>query len=138
MSARSARSAVTAASATLLLLAALVGCAPEAGSDAPATDPGAGTTTEESAETPAEGPSEDSGMVVLPGTGSYAIGTEAPYGGYELSGDVLEQPAGCTWSIVDEDGVAAFADQGQFVFLTDIPEGVTFITNGCPDWQQFE
>jgi hypothetical protein len=22
--------------------------------------------------------------------------------------------------------------------LTDIPEAVTFITNGCPEWEQFE
>lgn len=132
MLARTARPAIAAAS-MLLLMAALAGCAPDGGTDAPATDSGAGSTTEESME---DAPA-DTGMVVLPGTGSYAIGTEAPYGGYELA-DVLEQPAGCTWSIVDEDGVAAFADQGTIVFLTDIPEGVTFVTNGCPDWQQFE
>lgn len=32
----------------------------------------------------------------------------------------------------------AFADGGLYVFLTDIPEAVTFITDGCPDWEQFE
>ena len=137
MSVRSARTALAAASTTLLLLAALAGCAPEASSDAPATDAGAGTTTDESTEESAEEPSDDLGMVTLPGTGTYAIGTEAPYGGYELAG-VLEQPEGCTWSIVDEDGEPAFADQGSVVFLTDIVEAVTFITTGCPDWQQFE
>jgi len=132
MTALTTRSAVT-ASTVVLLFAALVGCAPVASSDAPVTDTDESTTEETTDDAPA-----DTGMVVLPGSGSYAIGTEAPYGGYELSGGVLEQPAGCTWSIVDEDGAVTFADQGQIVFLTDIPEGVTFITNGCPDWQQFE
>ena len=136
MSARTARSALAAAS-MLLLLAGLAGCAPDAGTDAPATDSGAGSTTEESTDESMEDTPADTGMVVLPGTGSYAIGTEAPYGGYELA-EALEQPAGCTWSIVDEDGAVAFADQGTVVFLTDIVEAVTFITNGCPDWVQFE
>ena len=76
--------------------------------------------------------------VTVPGTGKYAIGTDIPYGGFEFADGVLEQPAGCTWSIVDEDGVAVFENQGQIVFITDIPEAVTFITDGCPDWVQFE
>ncbi len=77
-------------------------------------------------------------FIVLPGTGRYAIGTEAPLGGYQLLGEPDEQPAGCTWSIEDADGVAAFENQGQYVFLTDIKEAVTFVTDGCPDWEQFE
>ncbi|NYF08860.1 putative small lipoprotein YifL [Leifsonia sp. AK011] len=137
MSARTARPALAAAS-VLLLLAALAGCAPDAGTDAPPSDSGAGSTTEESTDETMEDTPADAGMVVLPGTGSYAIGTEAPYGGYQLTGEPVEVPAGCTWSIVDADGAVAFADQGGYVFLTDIPEAVTFITDGCPDWEQFE
>lgn len=79
-----------------------------------------------------------SGFVVLPGTGSYVIGTDAPYGGYQLHGEPSEQPQGCTWSIEDADGNATFENQGQYVFLTDIKEAVTFVTEGCPDWEQFE
>ena len=140
MSALSARSTVVAACAATLLLFALSGCTPEPATDAPVTDSSdSGDSSDSSSdESTTEDTGADAGMTVLPGTGSYAIGTDAPYGGYELAGGVLEQPDGCTWSIVDEDGVVTFADQGQFVFLTDIPEAVTFITNGCPDWQQFE
>lgn len=80
----------------------------------------------------------DSGMVVLPGTGSYAIGADAPYGGFQLHGEPDEQPAGCTWQILDGDGGVSFENQGSYVFLTDVPEAVTFVTDGCPDWEQFE
>ncbi len=80
----------------------------------------------------------DSSLVTLPGTGHYAIGTEAPYGSYQLKGEPDSQPDGCTWSIEDADGSAAFENQGSYVFLTDIKEAVTFVTNGCPDWEQFE
>lgn len=133
MSALSARSALVAASAAALLLAALTACAPEAATETPATD-----SSESSEEATTDDTSTDSAFVTLPGTGSYAIGTEAPYGGYQLVGEPDAVPAGCTWSIVDADGAVAFADEGLYVFLTDIPEAVTFITDGCPDWEQFE
>ena len=100
-------------------------------------------TTSAAASTPDAGATDEATTggfvgVTLPGTGKYAIGTDIPYGGFEFADGVLEQPAGCTWSIVDEDGVAVFENQGQIVFITDIPEAVTFITDGCPDWVQFE
>ena len=133
MSALSARSALVAASAASLLLLGLAGCTPAA-TDTPDADPPATDSSEETTDDT----STDSGFVTLPGTGSYAIGTEAPFGGYQLVGEPDAVPAGCTWSIVDADGAVAFADQGLYVFLTDIPEAVTFITDGCPDWEQFE
>lgn len=94
--------------------------------------------TEEAMEEEAEDEDESSGMLVLAGTGSYAIGTEAPFGGYQISGEPTSQPDGCTWSIVDADGAVYTENQGSYAFLTDIPEAVTFITDGCPDWEQFE
>ena len=88
--------------------------------------------TQQSSETPTKN------FVVLPGTGRYTIGIEAPLGGYQLHGEPDEQPAGCTWSIEDADGVAACENQGQYVFLTDNKEAVTFVTDGCPDCEQFQ
>jgi hypothetical protein len=76
--------------------------------------------------------------VVLAGTGRYSIGTEAPLGGYQLTGEPDKQPNGCTWSIQDADGAAIFENQGSYAFLTDIREAVTFVTDGCPDWRKFE
>lgn len=72
------------------------------------------------------------------GTGEYKIGTDVPYGGYQLKGEPTSQPDGCTWSIKDADGTAIFENQGSYAFLTDVPENVTFVTNGCPEWEQFE
>lgn len=77
-------------------------------------------------------------MVTLPGTGRYAIGTDAPYGGYQMKGEPEEQPSGCTWSILDADGVAYVENQGAYVALTNVKESVTFVTTGCPDWEQYE
>ncbi len=93
--------------------------------------------TEEAMDEEAE-EEEESFALVLNGTGSYMIGTEAPYGGYQLSGEPASQPDGCTWSIVDADGVVYVENQGSYAFITDIPEAVTFNTDGCPDWEQFE
>ncbi|GEL94481.1 hypothetical protein [Cellulomonas composti] len=90
-----------------------------------------GTETDEDPDTAPAG-------AVVAGTGRYAIGTDLPYGGYQLHGEPAEQPAGCTWSIEDADGEVQFDDQGSYAFLTDVPEFVTFVTDGCPDWEQFE
>lgn len=105
-----------------------------AGASEPSDDGvGAGDSSADSAE---ESPGGD--LVVLPGTGRYVLGTEAPYGGYQLTGEPSEMPAGCTWSLEDDDGAVAFENNGQYVFLTEIPEVTVFVTNGCPDWEQFE
>ena len=100
--------------------------------------PTSAATSTPDAQVTDDGTDGDFVGVTVPGTGNYAIGTDIPYGGFEFADGVLEQPDGCTWAIVDEDGVAVFENQGQIVFITDIPEAVTFITAGCPDWVQFE
>lgn len=79
-----------------------------------------------------------SDKVTLAGTGRYTVGADAPYGSYELQGEPDAQPAGCTWSIEDPSGDVLAADQGTFVFLTDVQEAAFFVTSGCPAWEQFE
>lgn len=123
--------------ARLALSAALIlgvgGCTPTAG------EPDSGTGgSDDSATSETDSATGSGDMVVLAGTGTYAIGVDIPYGGFQLAGEPSEQPEGCTWSIVDAEGVASFENQGPYVFITDIPEAVTFVTSGCPDWEQFE
>lgn len=96
------------------------------------TAPAAGDDTGSDDETDAEV------GALFPGTGEYEIGVDIPFGGFQLLGEPAGQPDGCAWSIVDEDGAVAFENQGVYVFLTDIPEAVTFITTDCPEWEQFE
>ncbi|WP_296195971.1 hypothetical protein [uncultured Microbacterium sp.] len=126
--------------AAIALAAMLSGCNP---TSAPAGD-NAGSSTNDTSATESTDTSTDTSTsesaadVILPGTGRYAIGTEAPYGGYELAGSPDSQPAGCTWSIQDADGAIQFENQGMFAFLTDVKENVTFVTDGCPDWEKFE
>lgn len=123
------------------LAVTLSGCSPTA-----PTGEGAGTSVEEPDATAEDTGDEveDAGddgsgeFVVVAGTGRYAVGTDIPFGGYQLSGEPASQPDGCTWSIQDADGAVAFENQGSYAFLTDIPEGSVFVTDGCPDWEQFE
>jgi hypothetical protein len=140
------RRRVNALAATGAVLAALLlaGCGAGGASDSggdQAADSGAAASEGPDASaddtTTDEAPAVVSGAV-LPGTGSYVIGTDAPYGGYQLHGEPDSQPSGCTWSIQDGDGIAVVEDQGMYAFLTDVPEYVTFVTEGCPDWEQFE
>ncbi len=121
---------LAAGSILLALAAGLSACTTTAPDDTTGTDTG---TTDEGTEEEASGD-----LVVLPGTGSYVISVDIPLGGFQVSGEPVEQPAGCTWAILDGDGNAIFENQGVYVFLTDIPEAVTFQTDGCPDWEQFE
>lgn len=112
----------------------LSGCAPgSAGpnSSVPAASAGGGTSSEDTG-------GDDGTAVTLPGTGKYVIGKDAPFGGYQLVGEPDAQPAGCTWSIQDADGTVNTENQGIYVFLEDVKESVTFVTDGCPDWQKFE
>ena len=132
---------LTVALCSLALVLAVTACDPGPTADAPSSSDAMPATSAGSvgSDDAQESPKAASGaFIVLPGTGRYAIGTEAPLGGYQLHGEPDEQPAGCTWSIEDADGVAAFENQGQYVFLTDIKEAVTFVTDGCPEWEQFE
>ncbi len=125
----------------LALVLALTGCDKDPAAEAPISSAAiaAAADTSSAQDDATDSPDGASGtFIVLPGTGRYAIGTEAPYGGYQLHGEPDSQPAGCTWSIQDEDGVAVFENQGQYAFLTDIKEAVTFVSDGCPDWEQFQ
>ncbi|WP_407360169.1 hypothetical protein [Microbacterium sp. LBN7] len=81
---------------------------------------------------------EDSAGVTVAGTGVYTIGGDIPYGGFQLHGEPAPVPDGCTWSIQDESGGIVVENQGAYAFLTDVPEYVTFHTDGCPEWEQFE
>ncbi|WP_435746424.1 hypothetical protein [Microbacterium sp. PMB16] len=84
---------------------------------------------------------EDSGdesMATFAGTGVYTIGDDVPYGGFQMQGEPAPVPDGCTWSIQDESGAIVVENQGAYAFLTDVPEYVTFHTDGCPEWEQFE
>ncbi len=132
-----------AALATVCLALALTGCGPKASSSASGHAPGASAPAEEPA--PDAGPTQKPGTEAgteagasFPGTGAYRIGTDIPYGGYQLHGQPDAIPAGCTWSILDTDGVAVGENNGLYAFLTDVPEYVTFQTEGCPDWERFE
>lgn len=127
--------------AVLLLTLALAGCETGAGttSDAPASS-GSDTSTDTDSSTGSDDASDDAsaGYITLSGTGTYTIPDQMPFGGYQLQGEPDSQPAGCTWSIQDASGGHTFENQGSYVFITDIPEAVTFVTEGCPDWEQFE
>ena len=111
---------------TAILAFLLVGCAPTV--DTP-TDSSAGDTTSEETET-------EGAMLVLPGTGEYQTGDTIPIGGYQLTGEPAEQPDGCTWTLYADNGDVAAENQGSYVFITDVTG--KFVTNGCPDWEQFE
>ncbi len=133
--------------AALALTAGLapVGCAPDSDGDGSGgdsssdTDSSAGTSEDATGDDDGEGDGgDDFSGATLSGTGSYSIPDQAPLGGYELDGDPGTLPDGCTWQILDADGGVYVEDQGAYVFLTDIPEAVTFVTDGCPDWVQFE
>jgi len=116
------------------VLLALAGCS---GTSSPPADQG--SVADNGGSTEGGGDSSGSALLVLAGTGRYAIGTQAPYGGYQIKGEPDAVPPGCTWSIQDADG-EVFVDQsnGIYAFITDVPEAVTFVTDGCPDWEQFE
>ncbi|QEO08835.1 hypothetical protein [Protaetiibacter larvae] len=125
----------------LLVMGVLSACAPTApSSEGSGPDAGASSTTDDGATTDDgdERTSDDSfSGATIPGTGSYAIPDQIPFGGYQLEGDPGVLPDGCTWSITGDSGTVA-ENNGAYVFITDIPEASTFTTNGCPDWEQFE
>lgn len=129
--------AAAALALALLLAGGLAACTP----DTPTTTDDGASQVDTDDSTSGGDDTDDSGAtsgVVVSGTGTYLIGQDLPYGGYQLSGEPVEQPAGCTWAILDGDGAVLYADQGSYAFLEDVPEYVTFQTSGCPDWEQFE
>lgn len=132
---------VTVALGGLALVLAVTACDPGSTAESPSSSDMMPSESDTQAGSPDAHVSPDATggeFIVLPGTGRYVIGTEAPLGGYQLHGEPDAQPPGCTWSIEEADGVAAFENQGQYVFLTDIKEAVTFVTDGCSDREQFE
>lgn len=131
---------LTAITALAILLSACAPTVPGDTSGSAGNESGAGSGSD-SGSTSGDGgdsSSGDSDFVVLSGTGTYMIPDEIPYGGYQLLGEPAAQPDGCTWSIRDADGGISFENTGPYVFITDITEAVTFVTDGCPDWEQFE
>ena len=136
----------TSAATAVIVLTALLGaaaCAPAGDSAPPATNTQGGGSAGQDADAGDDATTDDTAGdagfagAVLAGTGRYAIGADAPFGGYQLSGQPDALPAGCSWSIEGDDGAVVASDE-LYAFLTDIPEAVTFVTNGCPDWEQFE
>lgn len=126
------RTRLTAVTAASVLLLALAGCTTPAATGTDGTDSGtdSDTSTEETTE------SGSSAGVTLPGTGEYTIPDQAPIGGYELPENQDGLPEGCTWQLYLTSGELFVENQGSFVFFTDVTG--KFVTNGCPDWVQFE
>ena len=110
---------------TALLAFGLSGCDPV--TESPDTSTGGDSDVAET---------DDGGFagVTLPGTGDYLIPDDAPIGGFEWP-DVDSQPDGCTWTLYHDESVRA-ENQGNLVFFTDAT--TRFVTDGCPDWVQFE
>lgn len=117
---------------TLLLAGGLAGCAPTAPVDSGDT----GTDDSSETETESETDTDDGGFagVTVPGTGDYTLPDDMPIGGYEFA-DEESQPDGCTWTIYVGDSVLS-ENTGSLVFITDVT--TRFVTDGCPDWVQFE
>lgn len=109
----------------LLLASGLAACAPTAPTDT--------STTEEDAGTQDEG-GDDGGFsgATIAGTGDYVVPDDIALGGYELPDT---QPDGCTWTLYQDEAVVA-ENQGGTVFITEVT--TRFVTDGCPDWVQFE
>lgn len=114
---------------SLLLVGGLAACAPTTDT----TGPGADSETETETETE----TEDGGFVgvTVSGTGDYALPDDMPIGGYELPENQDGLPEGCSWTIYVDDDVLAESN-GPFLFVTDVT--TRFVTEGCPDWVQFE
>lgn len=115
----------------LLLAGGLAACAPTTDT----TGTGVDDTTSETEDD--AGTQDEGGFagVTLSGSGDYAVPADAPIGGYELPDNQDGQPEGCTWKLYQDDAVLA-ENQGSFVFITDVT--TRFVTEGCPDWVQFE
>ena len=118
---------------SLLLAASLASCTPTSTDDT-SNDDDSSSEIEESEDDA----TDDGGFdgAVLAGTGDYAVPDDAPIGGYELPDNQDGLPDGCTWTLYIANGDVLAESNGQFVFLTDVT--TRFVTDGCPDWHQFE
>jgi len=114
---------------TLLLAGGLAGCAPTGES----TDTGVDDSSESTDDTSTDDEGGFEGVTV-PGTGDYTLPDDMPIGGYEFANEE-SQPDGCTWTIYVGDSVLS-ENTGSLVFITDVT--TRFVTDGCPDWVQFE
>lgn len=124
------RAAASSILLALLLVGGLTACDPVGDTGNTGGDGSSETDTDDT-ET------DDGGFagVTLSGTGDYAVPADAPIGGYELPDNQDGQPDGCTWTLYEDENVLA-ENQGSFVFITEVT--TRFVTDGCPDWVQFE
>jgi hypothetical protein len=133
---------ITAPLVSALIILALIGCTPAADESTGTDDSGSSDSTEDSGTDDAgtdDAATDDGGFagVTLAGTGDYTVPDQAPIGGYELPEFQDGLPDGCTWTTYEDENVLGNGvDNGQFVFLTDVT--TRFVTDGCPDWVQFE
>lgn len=118
---------------TLLLAGGLAGCAPTAPADTDSDD--SSEMTDDTSTDDSEGDEGGFAGVTIPGTGDYALPADMPIGGYELPDNQDGLPDGCSWTIYVGDDVLAESN-GPFLFITDVT--TRFVTEGCPDWVQFE
>ena len=123
----------------LLLAGGLAACAPTAPGDGDTGNDDSSETTDDTGTDDTgsdDSDSDDEGFagVTVSGTGDYTLPDDMPIGGYEFA-DADTQPDGCTWSIYVGDSVLA-ENNGGLVFVTDVT--TRFVTEGCPDWVQFE
>ena len=121
------RAAASSILLAILLVGGLTACDPVA----PTSNDG--DTDSSETETDDTGGGGFAGVTVS-GTGDYTLPDDMPIGGYEFA-DEATQPDGCTWTIYVGDSVLA-ENNGGLVFVTDVT--TRFVTDGCPDWVQFE
>lgn len=123
---------LTALAAAALLALTLAGCTPGTSTDTGSDSDTGSSDTETDTES-----TDDGGFVgaTLSGTGDYSVPDQAPIGSYELPDNQDGLPDGCTWTLYEDENVLA-ESQGSFLFITDVT--TRFVTDGCPDWVQYE
>jgi hypothetical protein len=124
------RAAASSILLALLLVGGLTACDPVGDTSNSGDDESSETETDDT-ET------DDGGFAgaTVSGTGDYALPADMPIGGYELPDNQDGQPDGCTWAVYVGDDILG-ENNGPFVFITDVT--TRFVTDGCPDWVQFE
>lgn len=120
----------------VLLMGGLAACDP-AVDTGNSGDDGSSETDTDGTETDTDTDADEGGFdgVTVSGTGDYALPADMPIGGYELPENQDALPDGCSWTIYVGDEILAESN-GPFLFITDVT--TRFVTEGCPDWVQFE